>query len=168
MIRPHSPATCTAAGTADRVWTGGSAPGAWPTVGPWRTGSLTHQLLRRGILWMCWVWRPTMTVAIRPVPTPPPVLSVKVSMYHTSQRKRFSGTRLIARLRCLKATRAPAVGAVESNHTGCRSPTSSRWSPCGSSSSGASRNSVNYSSTDSWRYGCTTSTGGTRPTSSAA
>lgn len=164
----HSPATCTAAGTADWVWTGRATSGSWPAVGPWGACSLAHQFLRRRISWMCWVWRPTTTVAVRSVPTPSPILPVKVPVNHTGQRKRFPGASLVARLWCLKATGAPTVGVVESNPTGRRSPTSSRRSPCGCAGSGASSNSANDSSTDSWRYGCTTSTGGTRATSSAA
>lgn len=163
----HSPATCTAAGTADGIWTGRTASGSWPAVGPWGTGSLAHQFLRRRILWMCWVWRPATTVAVRSVPAPSPILPVKVPMNHTGQCKLFSGTRLIARLWCLKATGAPTVGAIESNPTGRRSSASPCRSPCRSTGSSASSNSANDSSTDSWRYGCTTSTGGTRATSSA-
>lgn len=112
---------------------------------------------------MCRVWRPAATVAVRPLPAPTPVLPVKVPVNDTRQSKRFPGSRrLVARLWRLKATRAPAVGAVEADHAGCRSSASCRRGPRRYTCSCVHGNGTNDSSTDSRRHRCHTSAGGTR------
>lgn len=95
------------------------------------------------------VWRPAATVTVGTLPTPTPVLPVKVPVNHTGQSKGFPGSRLVASLGCLKSTRAPAVGAVEADPAGRRPSASSRRGPRRSTCPGVSRNGTNYSSTDS-------------------
>lgn len=156
----HSPATRAAAGTADRVWTGRATAGARPTVGTWRTSGLTSQSLRRGVPRMRWVRWPAPTVAVGTLPTPAPILTVKVPVNHAGQRKRFPGARLVARLRRLEATRTPAMRAIESDPAGCRYSTHSTGSPDWPACSCAANNSADNISNNTWWHSGTTSTGG--------
>lgn len=72
------------------------------------------------------VRRPAATVAVRPLAAPTPLLPVKVPVHHAGQSERFPGARLVARLRRLEATRAPAVGAEEARRAGGSGPSASR------------------------------------------
>lgn len=158
--RFHSPATRAAAGTADRVRTGGATVGARPAVGTWRTSGLTSQSLRGGVPRMRRVRWAAPTVAEGPFPAPAPILAVKVPVNHAGQRKRFPGARLIARLWRLEATRAPAMRAVESDPAGRRYSTYSTGGPDWPACSCAAHNSADNISNNSRRHGRTTSTGG--------
>lgn len=157
--RFHSPATRAAAGTADRVRTGGATVGARPAVGTWRTSGLTSQSLRGGVPRMRRVRWAATTVAEGPLPAPASVLAVKVPVNHAGQRKRFPGARLIARLWRLEATRAPAMRAVESDPAGRRYSTYSTGGPDWPACSCAAHNRADNISNNSWRHGRTASTG---------
>lgn len=160
--RFHSPATRAAAGTADRVRTGRAAAGGRAAVGARRASGLAGQPLGRGVPGMRRVRRPAPAVAVGALPAAAPVLAVQVPVNHAGQRKGFPGARLVARLRRLEATRAPAVRAVESHPAGRRYSTSATGGPDWPARPRASRNGADDISNHSRWHGGAASARGSR------